>query len=145
MSHKVTFQAGARWLNGLTVETQARQFRLQQDEPPEMGGQDQGPSPVEVLLQALAGCLGVVTAMVANRGGFRIEGMRIEVEGDLDLEGFKGANGGRSGLTEVRVQVHLDSPEPRERLEALLRAVERACPVSDSLRQPVPVVVKLGD
>jgi uncharacterized OsmC-like protein len=65
-------------------------FELDADEPPALGGTDQGANPVEHLLNALAGC--VTTSMVAHAAArcIPVEEVTSHVEGDIDLRGFLG-------------------------------------------------------
>jgi hypothetical protein len=44
-----TFSADARQVEGLRSETKTRQFSLTVDEPPNLGGTDTGPNPVELV------------------------------------------------------------------------------------------------
>ena len=51
-----TFSADSRQVEGLRSETKIRQFSMTIDEPPNLGGTDTGPNPVELVLAALATC-----------------------------------------------------------------------------------------
>ena len=69
-----------------------------------------------------------------------LDGVRVEVEGDLDPDGFTGkAPDVRNGLQEVRFSMHLKSSDEAA-ARALAALVEERCPVSDCLKAPVPVV-----
>ncbi len=54
------------------------------DEPSHMGGTDMGPTPVQALLFALAGCLNVTGNFVAKEMGLPLEKMKIIIEGSLN-------------------------------------------------------------
>lgn len=43
----IKFETQLEWKGELTVEAKARDFTLFIDEPPNLGGQDKGPNPVE--------------------------------------------------------------------------------------------------
>jgi uncharacterized OsmC-like protein len=100
---KCKFRVSNKWLSGnhnystITGFYGAKQenahkqpFELHADEPPILAGEDQGPNPVEHLLNALAGCL--TTALVAHAAvrGIQIEEVESEIEGDLDINGYLG-------------------------------------------------------
>ena len=52
-----SFIAESRQVEGLRSEGKARQFELTVDEPEVLGGTDQGPNPVELVLAALASAM----------------------------------------------------------------------------------------
>jgi putative redox protein len=75
----------ARRRQGLThdVEIQGG-HRLVIDEPLEAGGADQGPSPTRTLAAALAACTAITAEMYADRKGWEIGDVRVEVEMEYD-------------------------------------------------------------
>ena len=60
-------------------------FTIVGDHPQELLGTDKGPSSVEVLLSALGHCLASGWAIYGANMGISIDGLRVEVEGDIDL------------------------------------------------------------
>ncbi len=140
----ITFKARGNWLGNLKVETKIRdKFTINMDEPTSLGGEDSAPNPVEVVLASLIGCLGIVISIVAKEKSIPLNNVEIYAEGDLNPEGFKGNPEVRAGCQEVRVRVKIDSPVERERLQELLQLVERRCPVSDIIRNPVNLSINL--
>jgi putative redox protein len=61
-----------------THETAIRQHRLLADEPTDMGGQDQGPSPQELLAASLASCTAITIEMYARRKGWEVGEVEVE-------------------------------------------------------------------
>ena len=96
-------------------------FELHADEPPILAGEDQGPNPVEHLLNALAGCL--TTAMVAHAAvrGIHIEELESEIEGDLDINGYLGLSKDvPKEYTDIRVKIKVKTDvDNMERLKRL--------------------------
>lgn len=130
----LTFRASGEWVGGLRIETKVRNFSLNFDEPPSLGGKDSAPNPVEGLLAALIGCLGIVTVVVAREKNFPVEKVAIEAEGDLDPRGFMGQyDVVRPGFLVVRFVVKVSGEISEEDLTRLFSEVERRCPVSDVL------------
>lgn len=124
------------------VET--RGFTMIVDEPRNLGGTDQGPSPVEYVLGALTGCLNVVAHMVAGEMGFTLSELEFDVEGDLDPGKFMGKNTEeRAGFKEIRVRMRVSADADDETLRHWREAVESRCPVGDNLRNPTPVTITL--
>ena len=58
---------------------------LTMDEPPEAGGTDTGPAPARVLGAALAGCTAITVEMYAQRKGWDVG--RLDVDVDVHFEG----------------------------------------------------------
>lgn len=137
-----TFKATAKKLpNGLQVETQTRNFKVLFDEPKSLGGTDQGLNPVEGLLVALGACQSIVAAAFAKAKGFSFESFHVELEGDLDPDGFLGKNPNvRNGFTEIRYKMHFKTNESKEKADAFAEFIENTCPVGDSLANGVKLV-----
>ncbi|MBC7216879.1 MAG: OsmC family protein [Candidatus Caldatribacterium sp.] len=130
----LTFRASGEWVEGLRIDTKVRNFSLSFDEPPSLGGKDSAPNPVEGLLAALIGCLGIVTAVVAREKNLPVEKIAIEAEGDLDPRGFMGQYDlVRPGFLAIRFVMKVSGKLSPEELKALLDEVKKRCPVSDVL------------
>jgi putative redox protein len=50
------------------------------DEPPELGGEDRGPTPQELLAASLASCTAITVEMYARRKGWEIGPVEVECE-----------------------------------------------------------------
>lgn len=125
---------------GLQVKAGCRGFEIVFDEPEEAGGANTGMNPVEGLLGALGACQSIATMIFAHAQGIALDGVSIEVEGDIDPDGFMGVNPKvRNGLQEVRTKVHVKCDDA-EAARGLAELAEERCPVGDCLRNPVPVV-----
>lgn len=108
--------------HGMGQEVQHKQeFRMEADEPPSLGGTDEGANPVEHLLNALAAC--VTTSMVAHAAvrGIEVEAVESQIEGDIDLRGFLGLNEKvPKGYTNIRMRFKVKAaPEAIEKLKDL--------------------------
>lgn len=115
------------------------------DEPPVLLGEDRGANPVEYLLVGLSGCVTTTFVAYATAQGVKIDELRTELEGDLDVQGFLGISGSvRPGYQEIRVTFHVKSDAPREKIEELVKLAERRSPVSDSIRKGVPIQFALA-
>ncbi|MDX9955644.1 MAG: OsmC family protein, partial [Anaerolineae bacterium] len=114
-----TFKAVSRKLpEGLAVENKVRGFTVIIDEPESLGGTNTGMTPVEAMLMALGSCQCIVAAAFAKAKKINLEEVWVELEGDLDSNGFlRGAEGVRNGFQEVRLKLHLKSDASQEQLE----------------------------
>jgi uncharacterized OsmC-like protein len=136
-----TFKAKATKLpKGMQVEAQSRNFKITIDEPKSLGGTDTAMNPVEVLLCALGGCQAIVAAAFAKAHDVTFTDFYVELEGDIDLDGFMGKSDVRPGYQEIRYTMHFKTNEPREKMEKFVRFMERTCPVGDSIEHEVKFV-----
>ena len=137
-----TFKATAKkTATGLQVETGARDFRITFDEPLALGGTDTGMNPVEGILCALGACQSIVCAAFAPYQEFEYEDFWVELEGDLDPDGFMGKNpDARNGFQEIRFSFHFKTDEPQEKIDAFADFIESRCPVGDNLGHGVKLV-----
>jgi uncharacterized OsmC-like protein len=126
---------------GLQVATSSRNFKILYDEPKPMGGTDKGINPVEALLTSLGACQAIVVAAFADFHDFKYEGFSVEIEGDLDPDGFTGRNPDvRKGFTEIRYKMVFKTKESKEKTEKFADFVEKTCPVTDTLVNGVDIV-----
>ncbi|WP_265515782.1 OsmC family protein [Nitratireductor luteus] len=88
----------------------------------------------DMLLEALVACAGVTMKAVATALEFRLGAATIEAEGDLDFRGTLGlAKDAPVGFCAIRLTCNLDTDEPQERIDALLKLTERYCVVFQTL------------
>lgn len=135
------FSASAHLQEGVKVKVQAREFSFTIDEPKELGGTNLGMNPVEALLGSLGACQAIVARVYAKKFNVELNDFRVEVEGDLDLDGFFGLSDVRPGYSEIRYRFVIDSASPRENIDALIEHLVKHCPVGDSLAAPVKLVL----
>jgi uncharacterized OsmC-like protein len=115
-------------------EAKARNFSFIVDEPEALGGNNDGPNPVEYLLGSYAGCLNVVVHLVAKEQGIAINQLHIEVNGDLDPAKFTGQPGfNRSGFQNINVNVAVDADANNETIYKIIEIAKSRCPVNDNL------------
>ena len=97
------------------------------DHPTVLVGTDQGPSPVEFLLHALAACLTAGVANIAAVRGVHLDEVSSTVEGDIDLRGLLGLDPEvRNGFSGIRVAFRLRGDDPDALREVLDRSIARS-------------------
>jgi putative redox protein len=136
---EVKFSADTKLVEGYRAEARIRQFTLMIDEPLSLGGTDQGPNPVELVLAALGTCQEIVYATYARILGIPIESVSVSVEGSLDPRGFFGVADVPAGFNQVSFAVDIRSVASLREISHLIATANAHCPVLDILRQPVPV------
>jgi uncharacterized OsmC-like protein len=134
-----TFAVTTALLNDYQTSVQIRDFSLTVDEPEQIGGNNTGPTPVELVLAALGTCQEIVYATYARVLGIPLNGVEVSAEGRLDLRGFFGVAEEPAGFKDVSYVVAIDSPASQEEIARLVAAVNAHCPVLDILQQPVSV------
>ena len=139
------WKATVDWNGGFRSEARIRDFGpIPSDEPKGLGGEDTAPNPVEQILAALGNCLAVGYAANASAAGIELKGLRIDLEGDLDLHTFLGLADDNAGYKTIEVYVSIDSDASTSQLEELHRKVVSTSPVGHTLQRPVPVNVSLA-
>ncbi|WP_028544430.1 OsmC family protein [Paenibacillus taiwanensis] len=136
-----TFRATASLQQGMVVKAQSRNFEITLDEPKYLGGTDTAMNPVELLLCALGACQSIVARVYAPKFNIELEEFRVEVEGDLDTDGFMNKSDVRRGYSDIRYNIHIKSNATLEQAEAFVEFIERTCPVGDSISNPVNLVL----
>jgi putative redox protein len=73
-------RARARQLENFRHDVDIRKHHLIADEPRDSGGDDDGPSPQELLAASLASCTAITMEMYARRKGWNVHGLAVDVE-----------------------------------------------------------------
>ncbi|MFS0783783.1 OsmC family protein [Bacillus sp. 1P06AnD] len=104
------------------------------DEPPYLGGNDEGPNPLEYLLGALSACTSITAAFVAKEKGFEYSGLSFKNSGKLDTRGLSGVEGVTTYFQTVIFIAEFDTVESDEKLQAFKQIVEKRCPIYNLMR-----------
>jgi putative redox protein len=100
-----------------------RHHQLTADEPTEHGGDDEGPSPQELLAASLASCTAVTMEMYAKQKGWDIGPVEVQVDY---------APAERGCPTKFRLHMLLPNGCTEEQVDRL-RAIAAKCPVHRTL------------
>ena len=116
-------KAVARRTNGGTfkhdIEFEGDEHRIVADEPEDSGGTDEGPNPQELLAASLASCSAITMEMYAQRKGWDIGDVAVEVD-------YEPAQ--RGSPTKFQMTVRLPKELAQEQQERLMQIVAK-CPV----------------
>jgi putative redox protein len=118
---RATAQRSAR--TAFTHRIDIRQHQLTADEPSEHGGDDDGPSPQELLAASLASCTAVTVEMYAKHKGWDIGQVEVQVE-------YTPAE--RGCPTNFKTVLRLPKDCTDEQVERL-RVIAAKCPVHRTL------------
>ncbi|WP_018392503.1 OsmC family protein [Bacillus sp. 37MA] len=132
-----TFKAKTVLKENVLVEAEARGHKVIIDEPTNLGGTDKGMNPVELLLSALGACQSIVARTYAKKFGIDLQNFWVELEGDIDIDGFLGKSDVRPGFQSIRYTFHIETTAPEEKIEAYKEYIEAHCPVGDTIANTV--------
>jgi uncharacterized OsmC-like protein len=121
-----------------------RTFVFDADHPAVLVGQDQGPTPVEFVLHALAACLTAGLANIAAARKVKLTEVRSTVTGDIDLNGILGLNPDvRNGYQQLTVRFTVKGDAPAEKLRELVEQSRARSAVFDVITNQVPVTIEV--
>jgi uncharacterized OsmC-like protein len=151
------FRATNRWQHGTHSRSRlesfrgaggeqahVREFTFDADHPQVLVGRDQGPTPVEFLLHAIAACITAGIGNIAAARGVTLSEVESTVEGDIDLRGILGISGEvRNGYEQLRVNVRIRGDASPEKLEQIVQQSRARSAVYDVLTNGVPVAISV--
>ena len=117
---------------GVRFAAQVRSHRIVVDQPLRGGGEDSGPSPIELLGAALGTCVALYVQQFCHARELPYDGLRVEVEQ------YGATNPGRIGRFVVRVMLSTELPE---HYAAMLERVAQSCPAHNTLVHGAEVTV----
>jgi len=155
---KFRFRATNTWISGThnrsTIHgyhgakqemTHREPFTYDADHPPVLVGNDNGPTPAEYLLHALAACLTAGIANIAAARGVTLTEVSSTIEGDIDLLGILGLSHHdqvRNGYEQIRVSFTLRGDDP-DKLRKVVEQSRRRSAVFDVVTNGVPVTIDI--
>jgi len=106
------------------------------DLPGAKGGDDLGPTALELVVMALSGCISTIWAVVATNSKVSYDRLHVVVEADKPDD--------QPTVTAVRCVVTVDSKEPREKLQRTLDKTMSTCPVGKLYEKAgIPMEIRL--
>jgi len=131
---------------GLGTEQAHRQpYSVETDHPEIFAAADNGPTPPEMMLMGLAGCLTAGVASVAQNRGIQLRSVKATVEGNLDIAGILGIDPEvRNGYSGITVRYEIDADASREEIQAVVAQSQKRSAVYDVITNPTGVVVEVA-
>ena len=127
--------ATVRWVGDLTmVAESASGHGVVMDGPPEIGGSNLGPRPMEMVLMGLGGCTTVDVIMILKKSGQQVTDCRVEVSAER-----------AETVPKVYTKIHVHyvvtgrSLDHRAVERAIRLSAEKYCSVSRMLEQAAEV------
>jgi uncharacterized OsmC-like protein len=156
---KFQFRTHNQWISGThsrgTIDgfygvgeerSHERSFTFDADHPAVLVGHDNGPTPVEYVLHALAACLTAGLANIAAARGVRLTEVHSTVTGDIDLNGILGLDPSvRNGYQNITVRFTVKGDAPAEKLREIVEQSRARSAVYDVLTNQVPVTIEIAN
>jgi putative redox protein len=137
---QVTAQIGSE---GFTTEIRAGHHTFRADEPEEVGGNDFGPSPYELVLSGLGACTAMTLRMYAERKKWKLEEVDVYLDHSKDYaEDCENPEDKKSKIDIMERKIVLKGALDKKQRERLLEIANK-CPVHKTLEEKVEVRTSL--
>lgn len=154
---KFQFRTINQWVSGTHSEgrfpgfygagqehTHTTETVVQADHPTVLVRQDNGPTPAELLLNALGSCLTAGLGNIAAARGIELHDVQCSIEGDIDLRGILGIDGSvRNGFEAIRVKFSVAGDADAQKLAAIVGQSQNRSAVFDMLTNGTAVTVEV--
>ncbi len=151
------WRATCKWLNGTHSQSSCEgfyglgdeqkhrtEFKFDTDHPEIFASEDNGATPVELILAGLAGCLTAGVASVAQMRDIQLRSVTATLEGGMNIQGILGIDGDvRNGFDGITVTYDIDADASDEDIEALVAQSQKRSAVYDIITNPTNVSVNV--
>ena len=152
------WRAESEWQNGTHTESKIegffglgeeqkhlREFRYDTDHPEIFAAEDIGPTPVEMVLVGLAGCLTGGIAAVAQNRNIQLRSVKATLEAPMDIQGILGIDADvRNGFDSITVSYVIDADASEEDIAAIVAQSQKRSAVFDIVTNPTNVNVEVN-
>lgn len=119
---------------GFAVATQFGAQQIFIDQPVTAKGSGLGPTPLQMLLFAVGGCIATIARIAAFQQKIALRSMKITVEGDYNPDALMGkVTDDRAGFQQIRISAEIDADLDIEQKQRFLDEVCARCPLHDNL------------
>jgi len=153
-----TWRATCEWQNGTHSSSTVDEFfglgeeqkhrtryTFDADHPEIFASEDNGATPVEFVLVALAGCLTAGVAAVAQNRQIQLRKVSATVEGAMDVRGILGMDSDvRNGFSSIKVKYDIDADATPADIKAIVAQSQKRSAVFDLITNPTDVSVEVN-
>jgi uncharacterized OsmC-like protein len=120
-------------------------FTFDADHPEVFASQDNGATPVEMVLVGLASCLTAGVAAVAQNRGIQLRAVTATLEGGMNIQGILGIDKDvRNGFDGIKVDFKIDADASEDDIKALVAQSQKRSAVFDIVTNPTNVTVSVN-
>ena len=147
-----------KWLNGTHSHSTVKSFfglgeeqshrteySFDADHPEIFASEDNGATPVEMVLVGLGSCLTAGIAAVAQHRGIQLNSVSATLEAGMDIQGILGIDSDvRNGFDGIKVHYDIDADASEEDLKALVAQSQKRSAVFDIVANPTNITVDVN-
>ena len=120
-------------------------YKADGDHPAVLCGADNGPTPVEWVLHAIASCLIAGIGNIAAARGVRLTKVEATLDGRHRPAGILGLSDEvRNGYERLKISFEIEGDAPREKLEQVVMQSKARSAVYDIITNGIPVDIKVA-
>jgi len=128
-------KVNAKWVENVqTIADNTRGHSIVLDLGTVKGGDNTGPSAVELAIMSLADCAVTIFADVCKKSNVEISKIEVMAEADKPADSPK--------LTGVNLKVTVTSKVRKQKLDAVWRRTEANCPVVSIFQDNIPIKIE---
>lgn len=154
---KFNWRATCKWIKGThsrsTVkgffglgeeQSHKTEFTFDADHPEIFASEDNGATPVELVLAGLASCLTAGIAAVAQMREIQLRSVKATLEGSMDIQGILGIDTDvRNGFDGIKVTYDIDADATPDEIKAIVAQSQKRSAVYDIVTNPTNVTVEV--
>ncbi len=155
---KFTWRATCKWVNGTHSQSTIQsffglgeeqshrtEFSFEADHPEIFASEDNGATPVEMVLVGLASCLTAGVAAVAQHREIQLKSVSATLEAGMDIQGILGIDSDvRNGFDGIKVHYDIDAEASEDDIKALVAQSQKRSAVFDIVTNPTNVTVEVN-
>ncbi len=152
------WRASCKWVNGTHSNTTIQsffglgeeqshrtEFAFDADHPEIFASQDNGATPVEMVLVGLASCLTAGIAAVAQHRDIQLNSVTATLEAGMDVQGILGIDSDvRNGFDGIKVHYDIDADASEDDIRAIVAQSQKRSAVFDIVTNPTNVSVEVN-
>lgn len=152
------WRATCKWVNGThsrsTIESffglgeeqsHRTEFSFDADHPEIFASEDNGATPVEMVLVGLASCLTAGIAAVAQHREIQLNSVSATLEAGMDIQGILGIDSDvRNGFDGIKVHYDIDADASDEDIKAIVAQSQKRSAVFDIVANPTNITVEVN-
>ena len=137
------WKATVQWKKGVQNVVKIRDFdSVMMDEPETLGGTDEAPNPVEMLIGSVASCFAITFEVMASQKGVKLNEVTVNIEADLNAAVFLGLEEGYGGIIDPKLYLKATTSASESEVKAIAEEALGKSPVLASLKPEIKLNIQ---